>query len=44
MVYLLLFIYISSTQESRERLMANDHVPIAQSCKCQHLLCLPPFF
>ena len=37
MVYLLLFIYISSTQKSRERLMANGHVPIAQSCKCQRL-------
>lgn len=37
MVYLLVFIYISSTQKSTERLMAKGHVPIAQCCKCQHL-------
>lgn len=37
MVYLLVFVYISSTQKSTERLMANSHVPIAQSCKCQLL-------
>lgn len=40
----LFIVGISRMWESIEKLMASSHVPVAQNCKCQHLLYLPCIF
>lgn len=42
-VCLLVFIYYGRFKHiNTKKLMVDSHVPNAQSCKCQHLTCLPP--